>query len=140
MSILSIHPSHEPVDHAAILERLRAFFAGWRKPDAGVEAPQPAPDRLDLGSLTTDEGRAAVSALLKAGRISREESRSLNLAMDIRILNIRYGDPLPERFDLMAEARGAIETAKNMGCWNQAQSLAHSLEVMQAYQLEAESV
>ena len=139
MSILSIPPLHQTVERVPILERVRAVFAGLKRPDGRAEAPL-APGKLDLGNITVDEARAAICALLKAGRINREESRSLNLAMDIRILNIRYGDPLPERFDLMAEARGAIESAKNMGCWNQAQSLAHSLEVMQAYQLETESV
>ncbi|QND86780.1 Uncharacterized protein ChrSV_4555 [Chromobacterium vaccinii] len=139
MSIFSIQPSHQTVERVPILERVRAVFTGLKRADARAEAPL-VPGKLDLGNITVAEGRAAICALLKAGRINREESRSLKLAMDVRMLNIRYGDPIPERFDLMAEACRAMESGKNMGCWDQVQSLAHGLEVMQAYQLEAESV
>ncbi|MEO2216403.1 hypothetical protein ABGV49_04920 [Chromobacterium vaccinii] len=140
MSILSIQPSHQTVERVPVLERVRAILACLQKPDGRAEGAPLVPGKLDLGNITVDEARVAINAMLKAGRINREESRSLNLAMDVRILNIRYGDPIPERFDLMVEACRAMESGKNMGCWDQVQSLAHSLEVMQAYQLEAESV
>ncbi|MBA8736916.1 hypothetical protein [Chromobacterium violaceum] len=137
MSILSMHPSHEAAERIPILQRLR----GWLKRGARMEeTPPPAADKPDLGNVTAAEAKAAIGALLKAGLLSREQSRCLGLAVDVRMLNIRYGDPVPEHFDLLAEARSAIENGKNMGCWDQVQSLTRSLEVMQAYQRETESV
>ncbi|MBP4050981.1 hypothetical protein J9978_15955 [Chromobacterium violaceum] len=132
MSILSMHPSHEAAERIPILQRLR----GWLKRGTRMEETQPAADKPDLGNVTAAEAKAAIGALLKAGLLSREQSRCLGLAVDVRMLNIRYGDPVPEHFDLLAEARSAIENGKNMGCWDQVQSLTRSLEVMQAYQLD----
>ncbi|AXE36068.1 hypothetical protein [Chromobacterium phragmitis] len=132
MAILSLHASQQ---------RPRpGFLAGlsrlWRHRRAEADTAA-APRKANLSDITAGEAQTVIGEWLKAGRLTPAESRSLGLAMTIRVLNISYGHSIPERFDLVAETLSTLEGSRNIGCWDQVQALSHCLEVMRAYQEQA---
>ncbi|MFB0826191.1 hypothetical protein ACEU07_12960 [Chromobacterium violaceum] len=96
---------------------------------AAVSAGKP-----DLRNLTADEARQVIADWERTGTISADEGANLGSALLVRWINQCNGHAVPERFDLIAETGKLIENSKYIGRFDQARALAHTLDVMKAYQ------